>query len=70
MESTSEAMKIQVSQATYNILQQVGGFVLKQRGEIDVKVSTISLKFNDNPLSSAPLEHPLGHKRSGKLQEV
>ena len=41
MESTSAAMKIQVSQSTASELQKIGGFELQLRGEQEVKVSVI-----------------------------
>jgi PAS domain S-box-containing protein len=37
MESNSETMKIQISDSTYQALQDVGGFQLRPRGEISVK---------------------------------
>lgn len=38
MESTSVTMKIQLSERTFELLEQVGGFVMKERGVIKIKV--------------------------------
>jgi len=38
MESTSVTMKIQLSERTFELLEQVGGFVMKERGIIKIKV--------------------------------
>ncbi len=43
MESTSVAMRIQISQSTYEILSELGGFSTESRGEIEVKVSATPL---------------------------
>ncbi|RKP17683.1 hypothetical protein ROZALSC1DRAFT_30547 [Rozella allomycis CSF55] len=45
MESTSEAMKIQLSESAYNALQKLSGFKTEYRGEIQVKV-TVSFICN------------------------
>ncbi|MFT7815189.1 atrial natriuretic peptide receptor 1-like [Arapaima gigas] len=37
MESTSEALKIQCSTSTFNLLEEIGGFVLRCRGVLQVK---------------------------------
>lgn len=37
MESTSLPSKIQVSESTYKLLSQSGGFETFQRGDIDIK---------------------------------
>ncbi|KAI0234736.1 Atrial natriuretic peptide receptor 1 [Lamellibrachia satsuma] len=37
MESTSVAMKMQLSERTFELLEQVGGFVMKERGVIKIK---------------------------------
>ena len=68
MESTSEAMRIQVSHATHSLLTQLGGFRLEERGEIDVKVSRArnaaqSTRISDNPIPKrAPLAPALLHQ--------
>ena len=46
MESTSEAMKIQLSEDASDLLAQIGGFVLKPRGVLNVKVSFL---LNQSP---------------------
>jgi class 3 adenylate cyclase len=38
MESTSQTMKIQISESTYKILNEIGGYHITPRGETDVKV--------------------------------
>ena len=38
MESTSMAMKIQISQSTHDLLRLVGGFSVEPRGETEIKV--------------------------------
>ncbi len=37
MESTSQTMKIQISESTYKVLNQVGGYHITPRGETEVK---------------------------------
>ncbi|XP_055340566.1 atrial natriuretic peptide receptor 1-like [Paramacrobiotus metropolitanus] len=37
MESTGEAMKIQVTQDTRDLLEGIGGFILVERGQVEVK---------------------------------
>lgn len=39
MESTSVAMKIQISEATQTLLETLGGFVTAERGPLEIKVS-------------------------------
>ncbi|ELT98642.1 hypothetical protein CAPTEDRAFT_109051 [Capitella teleta] len=39
MESTSEPMRIQVSETTYALLAKIGGFSVTERGSMDIKVS-------------------------------
>lgn len=47
MESTGEALKIHISEETYNLLKIVGGFNCRERGMIDVKVKKrASYKLN------------------------
>ncbi|KAK2138911.1 hypothetical protein LSH36_2238g00026, partial [Paralvinella palmiformis] len=41
MESTSVAMRIQISHTTYTLLDRVGSFVTEPRGEIEVKVRRV-----------------------------
>lgn len=38
MESTGEAMKIHISEQTYQLLQEVGGYICVERGLINIKV--------------------------------
>ncbi|GAU88435.1 hypothetical protein RvY_01135 [Ramazzottius varieornatus] len=37
MESTGEAMKVQISDKTKELLDKVGGFLIRERGVIEVK---------------------------------
>ena len=37
MESTGEAMKIQMSSHSKELLDKIGGFIIRERGTIDVK---------------------------------
>nr|KAJ3418769.1 Receptor-type guanylate cyclase gcy-13 [Polyrhizophydium stewartii] len=41
MESTSQPMRIQISESTYAMLKAAGGFQIVERGEIDVKASCV-----------------------------
>lgn len=41
MESTAEALKIHISETTYNLLEIVGGFKCRERGLVEVKVRNI-----------------------------
>ena len=41
MESTSEAMKVQVSETTYQALEAVGGFFLAEKGQLEIKVDNL-----------------------------
>ena len=43
MESTSQTMKIQISDSTFKILNEVGGYHITPRGETDVKVRKIHM---------------------------
>lgn len=38
MESSGEAFKIHISQSTYDLLQQIGGFRCEERGIVSIKV--------------------------------
>ena len=38
MESTSQPMKIQISQSTHALLEELGGYELEERGQIEIKV--------------------------------
>lgn len=38
MESTGEAMKIHISEQTYQLLQEVGGYICVERGLTNIKV--------------------------------
>ena len=51
MESTSIAMKIQVSGPTQQLLQEIGGYGTELRGEIEVKASALS------PTEQQAIEH-------------
>lgn len=39
MESSGEAFKVHVSQATYSLLQRLGGYTCVERGVIPIKVT-------------------------------
>ncbi len=43
MESTSEPMKIQISETTYQALEAVGGFFVAEKGQLEIKVIFFSL---------------------------
>lgn len=38
MESNSQALRIQISESTFEALNRAGGFKMVLRGEVDVKV--------------------------------
>jgi len=44
MESTGEAMKIHISELTYQLLQDVGGYVCVERGLTNIKVKSLYLE--------------------------
>ena len=48
MESTSEAMRTQLSDATYAQLLENGGFNMTERGVVEVKVILYNINNNNN----------------------
>lgn len=44
MESTGEAMKIHISEQTYQLLQEVGGYICVERGLTNIKVAQQTLQ--------------------------
>ena len=48
MESTSEAMRTQLSDATYAQLRENGGFNMTERGVVEVKVILYNINNNNN----------------------
>jgi len=43
MESTGEAMKIHISELTYQLLEDVGGYICVERGMTNIKVKSLYL---------------------------
>ncbi|KAG8182191.1 hypothetical protein JTE90_017142 [Oedothorax gibbosus] len=68
METTGEAMKIHVSEACKNLLDKLGGFVLEERGVIQIKgkgdMRTFWLEGRDSSRVRPPLPDLLGGGQS------
>ena len=42
MESNSVPMKIQTTESSFNLLKKLGGYILKQRGDVEIKVTALN----------------------------
>ena len=79
MESTSLPMKIQISTNTSNLLRDIGGYVVKKRGDIELKVlcllsfcylSSVKLAKYFNEGICVNIYHVMTHENTKTLTNV